>query len=292
MIRQWRMALSLLLVGAAALYLGMTAAQRAAVPDEADLQAAAATVRAGWQEGDLAIFSPAWAHAGAPYLQGLDVDIAELPDFYEAAKHPRVWVVAQAPAREPVPPEGWTAVQRVEHGRVTVHLWARPDGTDLLWDARRAIQTAKVSHGVGTARQACTTFRDGRWSCGGAHPWQNVGPMARDIAGRVRRVLWAHARDNGDPLEVRWTDVPAGRTLTVHLGLTQRAVEQDTGAPVVVEVRVNDRVVATRTIAIGEAGWFRHDVDVSGLGPLDLAVRIVAAKNQDRQLCFTADVWK
>lgn len=288
-----RMAGALLLVAGAVLYVGMTARQRLSVPGTDDLEAAAAQVRQGWKDGDGVVFAPAWAHAASPWLQGLGpVDVAEQHDWYEAAKHARTWVVAQAPDREPQPPEGWRALQRWDEGLASVFLWAPPEGTALLWDARRALPQAKVSRGVGTARQDCTTLRDGKWSCGSPHPWQNVGVLSRDIAGRVREVIWAHARDNGEPLEVRWTGIPEGRTLTVHLGLTQRAVEQDTGAPVIVEVRANGKVVAQRTLAVGESGWFRHDADVSGMGPLEVTVRIVAARNQDRQFCFTADVWK
>jgi hypothetical protein len=220
------------------------------------------------------------------------VDIAELPDWHEAAKHPRVWVVASAPHREPDPPDGWQDLARTESGDVTVHLWSPPADRPLVWDGLKSMKDAKVSHGDGAARQECSTWQDDRWHCGAPHPWQNVGRISRDIAGRERTVIWAHARDNDDPLEIRWHDVPAGRTLTIHVGLTQRALEQVTGAPVAFEVRVGDRVVVQRTIDINEAGWFRHDVDVSGLGRLDVTVRIVTRKNQDRQLCFTADVWR
>ena len=51
-------------------------------------------------------------------------------------------------------------------------------------------------------------------------------------------------------------------------------------------------LVVQRTIGTNEAGWFRHDVDVSDRGPLDVAVRIVTKSNPFRQLCFTADVWR
>ena len=292
MSRHLRIAAAVALVAGALAYAGLTIWQRVVVPGDTDWDDAAEVVRRARKPGDALVFSPAWAHAGAPRFTGLDVDIAEKSDWYEAGKHRRVWVVASSPEREPTPPEGWTVLDRVEAGFVTVHLWQPPTDRKLAWDARNALPNAKVSRGKAPSEESCTTFKDGRWSCGPAHPWQNVGPISRDIDGRVRRVIWAHARDNNEPLVIRWTDVPAGRTLTVHMGLTQRAIEQDTGAPVTVEVRVNDRVVATRTLPIHDGGWYRHDVDVTGLGGLDVALRIVAAKNQDRQFCFTADVWE
>ncbi len=287
-----RIAAALLLVAGAIAYVAMTVAQKAGVPGDEDWAQAAAAVRAGWQEGDLVVFSPAWAHAGAPVLRGLAADVAEQWDWYQASKHRRVWVVASRPHREPEPPEGWQAVSRTEAGRMTVHLWTPPADRTLAWEGMETLHDASVFRGDGTSRQPCTTWQDGRWSCGAAHPWQNVAPVSRDIAGRQRRVIWAHARDNGDPLEIRWTGVPEGRTLTVHVGLTQRAIEQDTGAPVVFEVRLGDRVAVRRTIDIHESGWFRHDIDIAGKGPQDVTIRVVARRNQDRQLCFTADVWR
>ena len=286
-----RIALSSILVAAALAYIGMAAVQRANVPDEASWEQAASTVRAGWKEGDLVVFWPAWAHAGAAGFQGLAVDIAELPDWYEASKHPRVWVVASPSGKEPELPGGWHAVSRTEAGRITVHMWT-PGELVLAWDGLQSLKDAKVSRGDGEKRQGCSTWQDGKWHCGAQHPWQNVGRISRDIAGRVRDVIWAHARDNSEPLEIRWAGVSAGRTLTVNVGLTQRAIEQVTGSPVEFEVRVGDRVEISRSIDINEAGWFRYDIDVSNLGPVDVTVRIVAKKNQDRQLCFTADMWR
>ena len=287
-----RIAVSLVLVAGALAYAMMTGIQRAQVPDEDSWDDAARVVRTGWQDGDLVVFSPAFAHAGAPRFLGLHVDIAEIADWYEAGKSPRVWVVASAPHRDPAPPDGWQVVTRTETGKITVHLWTPPADRSLVWDGLKSMRDANVAHGEGAARQECSTWQDNRWHCGAAHPWQNVGRIKRDIAGRERTVIWVHARDNGDPLEIRWPAVPAGRTLTVHAGLTQRAIELVTGTPVVFEVRVGGRIVMSRSIDINEAGWFRDDIDVSGLGALDVAVRIVTQKNQDRQLCFTADVWR
>ncbi len=287
-----RIAVSLFLVAGALAYVAMGWVQRAGVADDGSWEQAARVVRQDWKEGDLVVFSPAWAHAGAPRFQGLRVDIAELPDWYEAAKHPRVWVVATAPQREPTPPEGWQVISRTEAGAVTVHLWGPPADRPLAWDGLASMKDAKVSHGDGTARQECSTWQDDRWHCGPPHPWQNVGLITRDIEGRERTAIWAHARDNNDPLEIRWPNVPAGRTLTIHVGLTQRAIEEVNGTPVAFEVRVGGSLVVQRTIGTNEAGWFRHDVDVSDRGPLDVAVRIVTKSNPFRQLCFTADVWR
>lgn len=286
-----RIVTSLLLVAGAVTYLGMDATQRLDVPDDASWDEAAQVVRARWKDGDLLVFSPAWAWAGAPRFAGLKVEIAELPDWYEAAKHPRVWVVASPPLREPALPEGWQEIERTETGGITVHLWSYV-GQTLVWDGLASLKNAKVVHGDGAKRQNCSTWQDGKWHCGGAHPWQNVGPMDRDLAGRVRRVIWAHARDNGDPLEIRWPQVPEGRTLTIHLGQTQRAIEQAAGDPVQVQVRIGDQVAIERTLGFDESGWFRYDLDIAGRGTVDVTVRVSAQNNFVRQFCFTADVWR
>ena len=290
MTRRFLASLSVLAVAAG--YFVLARVQEARVPGAGDWARAAQEVRARWQPGDFIVFSPAWAHAGSPWLSGLPMDIAEQTDWYEASKHSRVFVVASFPDRSPVPPDGWRVIETIPQDRVTVHLWKPPDREALAWDARQHVQEARVSRGLGPGKVPCDTFRDGRWHCGAPHPWQNVGRIDRDIAGRVREVLWAHARDRGEPLEVAWEDLPAARRLTVHWGLTQRAVEQDTGSPVVAEVLLGDRVVVRQILGIHEAGWFRHDIPLADGEGRSFRVRVTAQKNQDRQFCFTADLWK
>jgi len=283
---------SLFVLGLAAGYFVMARLQEARVPDAGEWARASEEVRSRWRPDDWVLFSPAWAHAGAPWLAGLPMDIAERTDWYEASKHPRVFVIASYPERDPVPPESWRVLETIPLDRVTVHLWAPPEQSVLVWDARRHLPDARVSRGQGAGQVPCDTFQDQRWHCGAPHPWQNVGLIDRDIAGRVREVIWAHARDRGEPLEVAWRDLPQARRLTVHWGLTQRAVEQDTGSPVVAEVLLGDRVVVHQVLDIHEAGWFRHDLPLEAGGSPSFRVRVTAQKNQDRQFCFTADLWQ
>lgn len=283
---------SLAVLIVAAGYFVLARVQEARVPDAEEWARAAQEVRSRWEADDWVLFSPAWAHAGAPWLAGLPMDIAEKTDWYEASKHPRVFVVASAPERSPTLPEGWRVLETIPLDRVTVHLWAPPEGETLAWDGRRHLKAARVSRGLGPQQVPCDTFRDGRWHCGAPHPWQNVGLIDRDIDGRVREVIWAHARDQGEPLEIAWQDLPEARRLTVHWGLTQRAVEQDTGSPVVAEVLLGDRVVARQTLDIHESGWFRHDIPLAGHEGRSFRIRITARRNQDRQFCFTADLWR
>jgi hypothetical protein len=282
----------LLLPVIALVYLGLGVHQAARVPGEDDWDEAARIVRAGWRDGDLVVFSPAWAHAGAPRFQGLAVDAAEAWDPYAMSKASRVWVVASPPARDPTPPEGFAALARTDAGRMAVHLWTPPASPRPKYDFLANLKDAKVARvRDGGERQACTLFTQGQWHCGTTHPWMYVGPHERDIDGRVRRVIYAHAVDPGQTLEVSWPELPSARRLTLHFGQTLRGVERDAGAPVHLSVRFGERTVLERTLAIDDPRWQREDFDLEGLeGGLTLAIS--TASNSWRQFCFTADLWE
>ena len=106
----------------------------------------------------------------------------------------------------------------------------------------------------------------------------------------MRRVVYAHAVDPGSTLELAWPDLPQARRLTLHFGQTQRAVERDAGAPVHLSVRIGDRVVLERTLAIDDPQWHRADFDLDG-PPAAVTLSISTSANSWRQFCFTADLW-
>jgi hypothetical protein len=160
-----------------------------------------------------------------------------------------------------------------------------------VYDFRKRVPDAQVARLKDATRQECKLLHEGRWHCGGIHPWLYVGPLHRDTGGSVREVIWAHALDNEQTLEIRYPNLPTANRLVVHFGLSQRAIEQDTGAPVSFRILAGDEVLAERTLGISESGWFRMDRDLSGLDASEIVFRIHTRQARDRQFCFTADLW-
>jgi hypothetical protein len=285
------MVLGLAIPLAAVIYAAATAVQVTRVPDETDWRAAADVVRRGWKDGDLVAFSPQWAQGASPWLRGLNVDTAENPDWYEASMARRVWIIGSMNGLGEAAPEGWTLTRDIPLHRTDVRLWTPPGDRTMAYSFSDHISDAKVSRIRGKARQFCTNFKKSRWFCGAEHPWQYVGLETRDIAGRERDVIWAHAIDRAT-VESAWPAVPRGGTLTIHYGLTQRAAEAREGADVKFQVLVDGRVTVEDTLETGEHGWFRKDIELPGTGTSNVSVRISTSNPQSRQVCFTADLWK
>ncbi len=275
----------------AVVYLAIGLYQTTRVPGDGDWADAARVVRAGWQAGDIVVFSPAWAHAGISHFDGLAVDAAESWDEYAMSLAQRVWVVASLGALNPSLPEGFASLARSDVGKMVVHLWTPPQSPRPVFDFLEHLDAAKVARVRKDGRQECTLFTEGQWHCGKPHPWMYVGPHERDIGGRVRRVIYAHAVDPGSALEVAWPDLPAASRLTLHFGQTQRGIERDAGAPVTLTVRLGDRVVLERTLPIDDPTWHRADFELDTNRPTSFRLSIETTSNSWRQFCFTADLW-
>jgi hypothetical protein len=276
---------------ASIVYFAVSLNQIARVPDQQDWKAAAWIVRSGFKEGDLVAFMPQWAQGASPWLQGLDVDTGENFDWYEASKASRVWLISSMNGRRKTPPEGWNLVRSLALHRTGVSLWTPPPGRDRIYGFSENIDKAFVSRNRGKTRKLCNNFKNGRWYCGAEHPWQYVGLESRDIAGRVRNVIWSHAIERY-VVETVWTDVPQGGTLTVHYGLTQRAAEAREGAPVKFTITVDNKPVFSDTLEVDEHGWFRRDIDLPGQAASSVGFKVETPDPQSRQVCFTADIWK
>lgn len=286
-----------------AAYLVWDLALVARVPDLADWLAAAEVVRADYRKGDCVVFDPPWAQEGAPFLAGMDVVTSETVDWYEVGKRGRVWILTAMGRDDPEVPAGYVPDGSWRPGSVGVHRFVVPDQGQVTYDFLARIRDARVTRldrSVSPAgprtdrREECRNFRDGRWYCGAEHPWQFVGRHERDIAGAVREVLWAHPLNGDRPIEIRYPSVEMARTLVIHYGWTQRAVEAGLGAPVTFWVMVGDRPVFERVLRHEETGWYEQRVDVSDLRGRreDVVFTVSTPDYQNRQFCFTADMWE
>ena len=264
------------------------------VPGEEEFVQASSYVKAERKEGDCLVFNPAWATEGAPFFDGMRVFMQEHTDWYEAKKCSRVFLVASFGVGTKGVPEGFEALEEKTFGGVQVFLLSVPKHEKLVYDFRENIRDAKVVRVYGDRREECRLFRNDRWFCGSEHPWQFVGRHFRDIAGAVREVIWAHPLDKGNPIEITYDAVPAGKKLVVHYGWTLRAVEAKLGEPVDFVVRVDGEVVFTRRLLIEEKEWFEQVIPLEKRNKDTMSVVFtVSTRNyQNRQFCFTADVWE
>lgn len=288
------MATGFAITGVAIVYFIMDLYQVLRVPSQEDYAKASLVVRERWEDGDVLIFSPAWAHEGAPFFDGLEVRLGEITDWYELTKRTRVWVVGSLGHREPSPPPAWQKLDRIPLGKVTVTLW-RPLGRGkLVYDFRERIGSAEVRRVHRDRTEICLTYSAGRWYCGAIHQWQFVGRHSVDVGGLVRDVIWAHPMDKGIVTEISYTDVPRDGTLVIHWGMTQRALDSENpGLPVVFNVTVDGKHVLSDVLGLEDGDWNEFETSIPiGEGPAAVVFSVSTLDNRDRQFVFTADVWK
>jgi hypothetical protein len=261
------------------------------VPKPDELKAAADHIRKDWKTGDLVVFSPQWAQGASPWLQGLKVDTGENSDWYEALKYERVWVIGSTCQRSHERGQNLKNVDTRAFGNVFVDLLEPVGDSKLVYSFRENIGDAVVTKLSPKRRELCSTLKDGRWYCGRVHPWLFVGKESKDTGGKVRDLIWAHAVDKAT-IEVAYPKVPAGKTMTVHYGLTQRAYEAREGAPVTFKIVRNNVTLFEEVLAPDRAGWFRKDFPMPEDKESEIRFLVSTPNAQSRQMCFTADIWK
>ena len=264
------------------------------VPGQEAFEEASSYVKAQRKAGDCLAFNPSWASEGAPFFDGMKVFMQEHTDWYEAKKCRRVFVVASFGAGTKGVPEGFEVEEERDFGGVQVFLLSPPKGEKLVYDFRENIKDAKVVRIYGDRREECKIFKNDRWHCGSEHPWQFVGRHFRDIAGAVREVIWAHPLDKGNPIEITYDSVPGGKKLVIHYGWTLRAIEAKLGEPVDFTVRVDGQVVFARRLLVEEKDWFEQVIPLKkgDKDTISVVFTISTRNYQNRQFCFTADVWE
>lgn len=282
------------ILGLSVAYLGLAVWFHLRVPEPSDWEQAAQVVMSHYTEGDCVVFHPAWAQEGAPLFDGMDVVTAETIDWYEVGKRKRVWVVASRRLNEARLPAGFEQDGVWNAGSMEVGLYRNVRHEKLVYDFLEQIGVAKVTRVYRDRREECSLFRQGRWHCGSEHPWQFVGVHWKDIAGAVRRVIWAHPLNGNNPIEIRYPSVELASILVLHYGWTQRAVEAGLGEPVTFTVWVGSTKVFEKILRLEDTEWHEERLDLSSLkGRREDVLFVVSTPNyQNRQFCFTADLWE
>jgi hypothetical protein len=202
-----------LAVGALALVetaLALTGPMRAA--PASDWDAAAATVRAGFKDGDLIVFAPAWAdQVGRAHLG--DKISVEMAGHADAERYRRVWEVSIRGAHAPEIDEG-KLVKTSQHGKVTVALYER-SAVEIAYDFTSHAADARVTQVPGGPNGEGACLKDqGGFRCAGVR----VEPRTLEIDYQPRRGILAPV-DGRANTRIEFENVHLGRTLVGYTGL-------------------------------------------------------------------------
>jgi hypothetical protein len=226
---------------------GVALTARSRVATDADWEAAAAEVRAGFGPGDVIAFAPAWAdQVGRAHLG--DLVTVEMAGRSDVDRYARVWEVSIRGEHTPHI-AGAHLVRESQHGRVRVALYekaATPVAYDFTEHAEELI--------------------------GGRYERRTL-----EIDYRPRRGILVAATPA--PAKYEWREVPLGTTLVVYAGLHDYSARKS--ADGVVDFRVTVDGVEKLHTQIGNAdGWRRFELDTRALAGTRHAVAFhVAAPN-------------
>jgi hypothetical protein len=285
--RLWALGLAL---GVVALGLAdcarLTIAQKTA-PRDADWQAAAAVVHAGFSPGDLVVAAPGWADPLVRLHFG-DLVPLRVAARADSETFARVWEVSLhgAYAPETAPPASCATVLS---GRVRVRRCERPAArlvyafVDHLTDARVAL--VRNGQETGCAWQ----HGDQRFACPGG---VRVGVIIGEIAYTPHRCILAPpSATPGDVVRLEWPAAPTGRALVGYAGIHSFYARKAAAGRVDLGLRIGERERdTTHVVASNEAGWQRFQIATADRGPR-AAVRldIAAARPEERRLCFALE---
>jgi hypothetical protein len=211
---------------------GVAVTARARVATDADWDAAAVEVRAGFQPGDVIAFAPAWAdQVGRAHLG--DLVTVEMAGRSDADRYARVWEVSIRGAHAP-DAAGGKLVRESQHGRVRVALWEKP-ATPVVYDF-----TQHAAELIGGKYEVRTL----------------------EIDYRPRRGILVAAQRQ--PTTYEWREVPLGDTLVVYGGIHDYYARKS--ADGLVDFRVDVDGVPKLTTRIGnDDGWRRFALDTRAL---------------------------
>lgn len=256
---------------------GAALTARARVPSDADWEAAAAEVRAGFGPGDVIAFAPAWVdQIGRAHLG--DMISVEMAGRSDVDRYARVWEVSIRGARSH-DSDGARLVRTTQHGRVRVALYEKA-ATPIVYDFTASAGDARVMR----ADQPCFGDAQAGWRCGSAH----IERRTLEIDYQPRRGMLVPA-DNR-PTTLGWNEVPLGGKLVVYAGMHDYYARKSADGLVDFSVDV-DGVEKLRARVANADGWRRFDVDTRGLAGTRHAVTFhVSAPNPAwRNLGFHAE---
>jgi hypothetical protein len=263
-------------------------------PSPADYARATAHVRAHFQAGDLVDANPFWATRVRESLG--DLPFASFKDLgrEDLTPYRRVWLFSlfgaerrdriEAAMRDKAVP-----LEDRQFGGIDVRLYGIRRAETIGFDFRQALDRARVWIDAEGERSDCAAWDGHRWRCSEAD-WNYVGREILEIDGEPRAIIWAHPVARGR-LTIEFERVPLGRAMTVGAGFTAEAAARYGGAPVVLEVQADGRILSRRAYD-ASSGFARQRIETPDLaGSLHrVAFTVTTADDRLRHFCFQADV--
>ena len=290
-------------VGIAELGGQLWASQRA--PDLGEWRAVAKEVREAKAPEAVVVVSPRWAEPLARAALGDELmplrDVARpgLDGYHSALE---ISIVGSSD------PElsNWSVTESRKSGRFSLRVLSNPEAPRVQLDFVDALSEAVVTETSGSDQKPCKwstrnrpksgglggnpTYPRKRFSCPSGEPYIVGVTVIDDADDRPRRCIHAYPTPNG-PLTLEFGDVPLGAELRGHAGLPHLMVRNGGGAPVKLEVHVNDKLVGTH-VQEDLMGWtgFRFPTGASPGKRGKVQFRVSSTSVGNRHFCFAADM--
>jgi hypothetical protein len=259
----------------------------ALAPTDADWDAAAAAVRAGFRPGDLIVAAPGWADPILRVHLG-DLIPAEVAARMDDDRFGRIWEVGQRGAHAAAAQGATATVARDERfGRLRVRLLERPAEAvtyDFVTHQADARVTRRDARG-GLA--ACTPAGD-RITCAGGGSVLFRRQVV-EVEQKLREALLTEPLANA-AVVIEFPAVPLGRALVIATGLHDTWMRKAARGTVAARVTVGD---ATTDLPVtdDDSGWTRTRIDTSARAGQTASVRleITSAAPFDRLFAFAGE---
>ena len=255
---------------------------------------AASMIRQAYRAGDAITTRPWWAARAREDLGDLKfIQVRDL-EHEDLSLYKRLWVISLPGHHGLFGPFADGTYKRINHvmlDGLDLSLFKLPPPVTVAYDFRKNLRQASVSVLQKNTAKPCSRWVENKWLCTN-HPWNYVGQMIVELRDDPREVIWAHPSDQG-LLQIKFHDVPGGKTLMVHTGLTPPAARTPNGAPVHLDVEIDSRAFGT-IIQANETGYFPHPMDISALGPgpHKVTFKVHADNIGMRHFCFQAQVYR
>jgi hypothetical protein len=263
----------------------VAAVSPALAPTDADWEAAAREVRAGFRGGDLIVAAPAWADPVMRMHLG-DLVPAEVAGRMDDARYGRVWEIAQRGARARESGRGAVALEK-RFGALTLRRVERQPAT-VTYDFVARWEDAQLGRTV-VGRPSVTCPRAGdRLQCPDVS-WSFLHRQTVEVDTRLREALLVQPV-GGSTTVVEYPEVPLGDELVVATGLHDVWMRKAARGAVHMRLLVAGTPQAAITTD-NDTGWSLTRIDTSAYAGRVVPVRfeITSPAPYARHFTFAAE---
>jgi hypothetical protein len=249
------------------------------------------------------VVAPYWAEPLARRALGDGLmpiaDVAR-PDLTAVARAVEVSILGQE-APELV---GWSTTQTTSLGAFRIRMRHNPTPASVRFDFVTGLDPTRVwvedADGYACrynprARRETgglhghAAFPEQRFECPGSSHFFVGVTVIEDERYRPRRCIWAHPTTRG-PLLIRYQDVPLGRVIQGHGGLSWFLMRDGAGTPVELSVRVGGERIGS-VVHHDTQGWHRFELPLGRHAGTraDVQFEVASESARERHYCFHAD---